>query len=258
MPLVGFEQLGNIARITLARPDAGNAINAALIADFSAAVDAARAVEPRSILVTAEGANFSLGGDLKHLLAAGNDVAAELGRMAHGFHAAQLRMIGIGVPIVIAARGNTIGGGFGFALSSDYLLCSENARFSTGYSRLGLSSDAGVSYFLTRALGVRRARTLLMDARFISADEAVVLGIADRMVPDDRLEAAAHDLAKELAEGPTAAYAAIRRLTDAAATSGLATQLDEETREIVALAGREDVRAALSAPLTRSKPVFAR
>ena len=256
VPLVRFEHLGNIARIILARPDAGNAINATLIADLGAAVDAVRAVEPRSVLITAEGANFSLGGDLKHLLAAGSDVAAELGRMAHDFHAAQLRLIGIGVPIIAAARGHTIGGGFGLALSSDYLLCSENARFSTGYSRLGLSTDAGVSYFLTRALGVRRA--LLMDARFMSADEAVLLGIADRKVSDDRLDTAALDLARELAEGPTAAYAAIRRLTDAAATNSLATHLDEETREIVALAGREDVRAALSTPLTRTKAIFTR
>jgi 2-(1,2-epoxy-1,2-dihydrophenyl)acetyl-CoA isomerase len=79
----------------------------------------------------------------------------------------------------------------------------------------------------------------------MSADEAVLLGIADRKVSDDRLDTAALDLARELAEGPIAAYAAIRRLTDAAATNSLATHLDEETREIVALAGREDVRAAL-------------
>jgi len=78
MPLVRFEHLGNMARIILARPNAGNAINAALISDLSAAVDAVRACEPRSVLITAEGANFSLGGDLKHLLAAGSDVAAEL------------------------------------------------------------------------------------------------------------------------------------------------------------------------------------
>src|ERR1700682_952047 len=95
--LVRFEHLGNIARIILARPAAGNAIHPTLIADLGAAVDAVRAVEPQSVLITAEGANFSLGGDLKHLLAAGSDVAAELGRMAHDFHAAQLRLIGIGV-----------------------------------------------------------------------------------------------------------------------------------------------------------------
>jgi 2-(1,2-epoxy-1,2-dihydrophenyl)acetyl-CoA isomerase len=257
-PLVRFEHLDNVARIILTRPNAGNAINAALIADLSAAVDAVWALQPRSVLVIAEGANFSLGGDVKHLLAAGGDVAAELDCMAHGFHAAQLRLIGIGVPIVAAARGNVIGGGFGLALSSDYLLCSETARFSTGYSRLGLSADAGVSYFLTRALGARRARALLMDARFMSAEEAVMLGIADRKVSDDRLDTAALDLARELAEGPTAAYAAIRRLTDAAATNSLATHLDEETREIAALAGHEDVRAALSTRLTRTKAVFTR
>ena len=115
VPLVRFEHLGNIARIILARPDAGNAINAALIADLSAAVDAARAVEPRSILVTAEGANFSLGGDLKHLLAARNDVAAELGRMAHAFHATQLRLIGTG------------GGPNGTGLTASYY---DNADFT--------------------------------------------------------------------------------------------------------------------------------
>src|SRR5260370_195538 len=104
----------------------------------------------------------------------------------------------------------------------------------------------------------RPARPLLMDARVMSADEAVLLGIADRKVSDDRLDTAALDLARELAEGPTAAYAAIRRLTEAAATNSLATHLDEETREIVALAGREDVRAALSTPLTRTKAVFTR
>src|ERR1700751_5658598 len=121
MPLVRFEHLRDIAQIFLTRPDDGNAINAALIADLGGAVDAVLEFEPRSVLIPAEGANFSLGGDLKHLLAAGNDVAAELDRMAHDFHAAQLRLTGIGVPIIAAARGHTIGGGFGLALSSDYL-----------------------------------------------------------------------------------------------------------------------------------------
>lgn len=258
MDLVRFEQIGDTARITLTRPQAGNAVNAELIADLDAAVDAAAAADPRSVLLAAEGANFSMGGDLKHLLAAGDDVADELERMAQAFHAAQLRLIEIGVPIVAAVHGNCIGGGFGLALTADYLLCSENARFSTGYSRLGLSTDAGVSYFLTRALGIRRARTLLMDARFFAADDAVTLGLADRKLPDDQLDAAALALARELAEGPTAAYAAIRRLTDAAGTNGLAAQLDMEAREIVALARRDDVRAALSAPLARTKPTFTR
>lgn len=258
MGLVHFEPAGDIARIILTRPKAGNAVDAALIADLGRAVDAVIAANPRSVLISAEGPNFSVGGDLKHLLAAGDDVAAELQRMAQGFHAAQLRLVEFGVPIVAAVRGNAIGGGFGLALTADYLLCSENARFSTGYSRLGLSTDAGVSYFLTRALGSRRARTLLMDARFLSADDAISLGIADRKLPDDQLDEAALNLARALAEGPTAAYAAIRRLTDVAGANSLAAQLDLEACEIVALAGREDVKAALSAPLNGTKPFFTR
>lgn len=256
MSLVEFEQSGDVGRIILARPEAGNAVSPALIADLAAAVDAACASSARAILIAAQGPNFSLGGDLKHLANAGDKAADELAEMADGFHAAQLRLCAMPVPIVAAVRGNAIGGGFGLALSADYLICSHDARFSAGYSRLGLSSDAGMSFFLTRAVGVRKARTLMIDARFLLAEEAVRLGIADRSVPDDALDAAATGWAEELAAGPTAAYAAIKRLTDEAMTNDLGTHLDREASEIVALARRKDVVAAISAPLTKTKPVF--
>lgn len=256
MSLVEFEQTADVGRIILNRPDAGNSVNPALIDDLGKAVDAACAAPVRAILIQARGANFSLGGDVRHLSAVGDDVAAELHGMATRFHVAQLRLCQLPVPIVAAVRGNAIGGGFGLALSADFLICTDTARFSTGYSRLGLSADAGVSYFLTRAVGARRAAALLIDARFLSADEAVAIGIADRQVPDAELDEAAERWAVELAAGPTSAFAAIKRLTDEARTNSLGQQLDRETEEISALAGRKDVIAAISAIAARAKPVF--
>jgi 2-(1,2-epoxy-1,2-dihydrophenyl)acetyl-CoA isomerase len=256
MSLVEFEQTADVGHIILNRPEAGNSVNPALIDDLGKAVDAACAASVRAILIRARGANFSLGGDVRHLVAVGNGAAAELHQMATRFHIAQLRLCQLPVPILAAVRGNTIGGGFGLALSADFLICADTARFSTGYSRLGLSADAGVSYFLTRAVGARRAAALLIDAGFLSADEAVAIGIADRQVPDADLGDAAEQWAAELAAGPTSAFAAIKRLTDTARTNSLAQQLDRETEEITALAEREDVIAAIGAIAARTKPVF--
>lgn len=256
MSLVEFQQTADVGRIILNRPEAGNSVNPALIDDLGNAVAAACAAAVRAILIEARGANFSLGGDVRHLAAVGDGVAAELHDMATRFHIAQLRLCQLPVPILSAVRGNAIGGGFGLALSADFLICSDDARFSTGYSRLGLSADAGVSYFLTRAVGARRAAALLIDARFVPADEAVAIGIADRQVPNADLDAAAERWAVELAAGPTSAIAAIKRLTDEARTNSLAHQLDRETAEITALAARKDVIAAVSAIAARAKPVF--
>lgn len=256
MSLVEYERSSGIGRIILNRPDAGNSVNPELIADLEAAVEAACRDSARVLLITARGANFSLGGDVRHLAATGEGVADELHDMATRFHAAQLRLCKLPLPIITAVRGNAIGGGFGLALSADFLICADTARFSTGYSRLGLSADAGVSYFLTRAVGPRRAAGLLMEARFFSAEEAVAMGIADRSVPEAQLDDAAASWAAELAAGPTPAFAAIKRLTNEAQTNGLEHQLERETEEITALAGRRDVHAAIATIAARGKPVF--
>jgi 2-(1,2-epoxy-1,2-dihydrophenyl)acetyl-CoA isomerase len=256
MSLVEYERTGDVGRLILNRPEAGNAVDPALIADFEAAIDDASAASIRALLILARGANFSLGGDVRHLAAVGDGLADELHRMATRFHRAQVRLCRLPIPIVAAVRGNAIGGGFGLAMSADFLFCADTARFSSGYSKLGLSADAGVSYFLTRAIGARRATALLIDSRFLSADDAVTLGIADRKVVDGELDETAETFAAELAAGPTTAFAAIKRLTDAARTNGLEEQIESETSEIVELAERSDVVAAISAIATRQTPVF--
>lgn len=256
MALVEYAREGAVGRLTLNRPEAGNAVSPELIADLAKAIDTARTDPGRAILIDARGANFSLGGDVRHLAASGNGVADVLRDMATRFHAAQLKLCELPVPIVSAVQGNAIGGGFGLALSADFILCADTARFSTGYSRLGLSADAGVSYFLTRALGARQATALLISSRFLSAEEAQMLGIVDDVVPEGDLQARAASFADQLASGPTAAYAAIKRLTDAARTSGLADHLDREAAEIVALAANDQVPRAIDAIATRKPPVF--
>ncbi|QGP80488.1 enoyl-CoA hydratase/isomerase family protein [Sphingobium sp. CAP-1] len=256
MALVEYAREGVIGRLTLNRPEAGNAVSPEFVADLAKAIDLACADPVRAILIDARGANFSLGGDVRHLAAAGNDVANVLRDMATRFHEAQLKLCELPLPIVSAVQGNAIGGGFGLALSADFILCADTARFSTGYSRLGLSADAGVSYFLTRALGARRATALLISSRFLSAEEARTIGIVDDIVSEADLQGKAMAFADQLASGATSAYAAIKRLTDAASRSGLADHLDREATEIVALAAADQVPGAIDAIATRQQPVF--
>jgi len=256
MALVEYAREGAVGRLTLNRPEAGNSVNPAFTAALAEAIDAACADTVRAILIDARGANFSLGGDVRYLAESGNGVADALRDMAARFHEAQLKLCSLSVPIVSAVQGNAIGGGFGLALSADFILCADTARFSTGYSRLGLSADAGVSYFLTRALGARRATALLISSRFFPAEEARMMGIVDDVVPEADLQDRAVSFAVQLAAGPTAAYAAIKRLTDAAGTSELTEHLDREAAEIVALATGEQVPGAIHAIANRKQPIF--
>ncbi|MDB5577824.1 MAG: hypothetical protein JWR80_3000 [Bradyrhizobium sp.] len=250
--LVTFVEHDSLAVITLDRPDSSNAVNPAFIADLGEAV--ARAAHPdiSAVLLRANGAHFCVGADLKHFAARLGHLPEDLAAMANGFHAALAALYALPVPIVAAVDGAAVGAGFGLALAADMLIVSETARFSTGYAKLGLSADAGVSYFLTRALGERRARSLLMSARFVPGAEAHALGMADHCVARDALFETAMNQARALADGPTQAYAAIKRLTAAAAsTLGLQTHLDRERDEIVALARHPRVRAAIEASLRR-------
>src|SRR3546814_2044205 len=122
--------------------------------------------------------------------------------MATGFHAMLERLYRLPKPVVAAVQGTAIGAGFGLALAADLVVAGRSARFSTGYARLGLSADAGVSWFLTQALGPRQAGALLMTARFLGADEAHSLGLIDEVVEDEALPAAAETAARAFAAGP--------------------------------------------------------
>lgn len=251
--LVMFRNDEGLGRLTLNRPDAANAVTPEFIDAFTAAIGEAEHSGCRVLLLDAAGKNFCVGADLKHFAARLDAIPPELERMANGFHAALARLYALPIPVVAAVRGNAVGAGFGLALAADIIIAADSARFSTAYARLGLSADAGVSYFLTRAIGVRLARSLLLTARFVSADEAKGYGLVDRSVPAGELATEAEKAARELLAGSPGAHAAIKTLTDQAwSAPDLPTQLDHERDAIVALAADPRVAQAMAGMLGRS------
>lgn len=249
-PLVRYAELpdcAGVARLTFNRPEAGNAITPRFIDDLKVALDWTSASGCGAVLLCAEGPNFCVGADLKHFAAVSNGVDVELRRMADAFHTALARLTELPVPVVARVQGAAVGAGLGLMLAADYVVCASDARLSTGYAKLGLSADAGVSFFLTQALGPRLARSLLMTARFISASEAVAWGLVDESCAPDELTGAANLAASRFARGPTHAYQAIKRLTNEAGRGqDLRTHLDRERDEIVALAGNEQLTRAMA------------
>jgi 2-(1,2-epoxy-1,2-dihydrophenyl)acetyl-CoA isomerase len=240
-----------LLRITLSRPEAGNAVVPATIDGLDEAMALAGGADVRVVLLDAAGRNFCVGADLRHLGGSG-ELAAELDGMAGRFHAMLIRLISLEIPVVAAVQGNAVGAGFGLVLSADVVVADPSARLTTGYAKLGLSADAGVSYFLTRAVGPRMARSLLITSRSIDAQSAERLGLVDEVVGAGDLDRRASEIAASLAAGPTAAFAAVKRLvSEASAGNTLAEHLGLEQGEIVALAGSESVTGAIKAILER-------
>ncbi len=246
---VRFQIDQRLGIITLARPQANNACNPDFIEALMNATTSATDSDIGAVLVRAEGSNFCVGADLKHLGSLSGDLDLALDAMAAQFHCAVAMLAALPVPVIGAVQGNAVGAGFGLALTCDQLIIGDGARFSTGYARLGLSADAGVSYHLTHALGVRQARSLLMVPRTIGANEMLTLGLADAVIADVDLEREALRRAHDLAAGPTNAFAAIKKLTGVALNQDLEAHLDMERTAIVALTREPDAQLRIAALL---------
>jgi 2-(1,2-epoxy-1,2-dihydrophenyl)acetyl-CoA isomerase len=131
-------------------------------------------------------------------------------------------------PVIAAVRGVSVGAGWSIALACDVIIASETARFCQIFKKIALAPDAGAVWFLTRYLGVAKAKELVYSARFVSAQEAHELGLVSRVVADDQLLAEAQALARDYAAAPTIALGIAKRMFDVASTTTLDEFLDHE------------------------------
>jgi 2-(1,2-epoxy-1,2-dihydrophenyl)acetyl-CoA isomerase len=159
-------------------------------------------------------------------------------------------------PVIAAVNGYAAGAGFGLALACDLLLAGRSASFVAPFSRLGLIADAGVGWYLSRLVGVRRARALIMLSETISAEQAARLGIANRLVEDHRLADEARTLAHQFAAGPTRGYALEKRSLSGTWGRSLTEQLELEA-DLQGQAGTSaDYREGVEAFFSRRPATF--
>lgn len=236
---------GDVWRITLDRPETGNALTPALAAELGAAFEA-RPEQARVVLLLANGPRFCVGGDVGSFAGA-EDPGAFVGRLASDWHQVIRAMLYCPVPVVAGVHGAVAGAGVGLIGACDLVVCARTTKIRPAYGAIGFSPDGGTSWALTRSLGAPRALDLMLTNGSLTAAEAHLTGLVARLVEDTELRDSAEALAAEVARGPIRAMVRTRALVRQAATRTLEEQLDDEAQLIARSAadpeGREGVRA---------------
>jgi 2-(1,2-epoxy-1,2-dihydrophenyl)acetyl-CoA isomerase len=248
---------GGVARITLNRPDAFNALSMTLGRElFHAALDVDEDPAVRCVVITGAGKAFCAGGDVKDFVDALPRIGAHIKELTTYLHGTISRLARSDKPVIVAVNGVAAGGGMSLALSGDLVVAAESARFTMAYSKIAATPDGSSSYFLPRLIGLRRSMELYFTNRVLSAREAVDWGLITRAVPDGELHSAVAALAGELAQGPTKAFGAAKRLFHQSTWESLETQMELESQAIAASGRTEDFRGGVTAFAQKKTPTF--
>ncbi len=245
-----------IARVTLNRPDAANAINLPLARELMLmAIRCDQDPGVRAVVLGGAGAMFSAGGDLR-AMAGFPDVSAGLKEMTVCLHAAIAHFVRMRAPLVVAVNGTAAGAGFSLALVGDYVLAARSASFTMAYTAVGLVPDGSSTHVLPRLVGHRRAMELMLTNRRLTAGEAADWGLINRVVDDGRVADEAMAVARTFASGPTRAFGAVKGLLAQSFTNPLETQMELESRAIAEIAATGDGREGIAAFIAKRKPAF--
>ena len=216
-----------VATITLARPDALNALDRPMKAALLAATGrVARDPAVRAVILTGEGRAFCAGQDLKEPFGGEHPTLED--EVRDRYNPLILAIRRLPKPVIGAINGVAAGAGFSLALACDLRMAAEGASFVLAFGRIGLVPDSGASWFLPRLVGSARATELALVGAPVSAADAERLGIVSRVVAGDTLMTEARALASRLAAGSPRAMALTKRALAFAETATLEEALDYE------------------------------
>lgn len=245
-----------VATVTLNRPSVLNALDVPMAQAFLAAIERISVRDDvRSILIKGAGRGFCAGGDVSQF-SAGGDSGAAIDAIIQPFHAGLRLLDSLKQPSVACLHGAVAGGGFSLGIACDMVIAAENAKFTLAYTRIGATPDGSASYHLPRIVGARKALEIALLAETLDAGEALRLGLVNRVVPNDRVEAESMALAARLAAGPTQSYGAIKQMLKASGGNTLARQLEVEREAFGASTRTEDFREGVTAFLEKRAPRF--
>lgn len=228
---VEFSRGGGVARIALNRPDRMNAWSGAVSAEIQAILGEIRDDdEIRVLLLTGNGRGFCAGADLKDSEKSPDgriDIDTD-GTLRDGYNPIIAALRELDRPVVTAVNGPAAGAGVSLALAGDIVVAAESAYFLLAFARIGLVPDGGASLFVPARIGFTRAAELALLADRLPAAKAAEWGLINFAWPDDEFAARTDELVRKLANGPTRAYAGVKRELNAYLYSQLARQLELE------------------------------
>ena len=251
MSNVRVTRQGHVGIAEICRPP-HNYFDIPLIRDLASAFEAFDAdPDCRCILLAATGRNFCAGADFS---APARDTVGD----SAGGHLYQqaVRLFRCATPVVAAVQGAAVGGGLGLALVADFRVAAPESRFTANFNRLGFHPGFGLSVTLPRVVGAQQAALLFYTGRRIGGEAAHAIGLADVLVPQAELRAAAQALAEEIAQSAPLAVAATRRTLRRGLADAVAAITDHELAEQQAQFATEDFREGVKAMAERRPPHF--
>ena len=252
MSLVKYSVEGAVALIALNRPPV-NALSGELITAIDDALISATGDDVRAVVITGE-PHFAAGADITGFQAAFDSGTED--QMAGDLAAVVRRLEQLQKPTIAAVRGFALGGGLELAMGADFRYLAEDAKVGQPEIFLGIIPGAGGTQRLQRIVGYQKAKNLNMSGEHIGAEEAVGIGLADKVVASDDLVSTAMTDAAKWAKGPTKAYAAVKQ----AMTEGHGRPIDDamaaEVRAFQDVFTTDDARIGVAAFLNKEKPDF--
>lgn len=247
-----IEREGDVVRLVLNRPKAGNALNLAMAeALLEASILCQTDSSIRCVVLTGEGRLFCAGGDIDGFVEAGDEVSAYLSRLAGTLHMAISRLVRMQKPLVVLVNGPAAGAGVGLALIGDIVLAARSAHMVAAYGALGLTPDGGLSWLLPRLIGLRRSQDFILTNRRIGMEEAEAFGMITRAVDDEALEAEGTKVIEQLSKGSLQAIGASRALLHESWLGGMETHMELEAQMIASAGQSPESQERISAFLRR-------
>ena len=249
-----------IAVITLNRPARFNALTSGMIAGLTGLLSGyANDPDIGCVVLTGAGKGFCSGGDVAVQAASAGKSTMSPEQRADGLRAGMMAsqlLHDMPKPTIAMVNGVAAGAGMSLALACDMRIVAESGRMVVAFPKVGLSGDYGGSYFLTRIVGPAKARELYFTSEMLDSARLERLGLASRVVPDDALETATMELARQFASGPRMAWRYIKRNMKAAEEGTLSDTLDSEAYGMLRTRETADHAEAARAFVEKRRPVF--
>jgi enoyl-CoA hydratase/carnithine racemase len=215
---------GGVLTLTLARPDARNALSLSLIKELTAALHEAETQKAaRCLVITGKGSAFCAGGDIKEMKERAGKAVATKERLQGGLNKIAHSIFNMEKPVVAKVNGDAAGAGFNLALACDIVYAADTARFHASFIKVALIPDVGGSWTLPRRVGLHRAKEMLFLGESVAAADAEKMGLINRAVPAAQLDTFVNGIAHTLAAQPTKTIGLAKR----AMHRGLASTFEE-------------------------------
>lgn len=251
------ERKDGVVTVTMNRPERKNAANGRMLVELREIFEEIEdSPDDRVMVLTGAGGAFCSGADLGDSQGPTNDPSRSgLSRMRRLGDVA-LALHHISKPTIAKVDGVAVGAGLSLALGCDLVVCTEHARLSMIFAKRGLSLDNGASWLLPRLIGMARAKEVALFGDMWSAEEALAIGLVNRVLPVSEVDAFVEDWARRLADGPPLAISMTKSLLHASSNASMEQAVEDEARCQALNFSSQDTAEAMDAFREKRAPVF--